>query len=432
MKQFSIIFLIIILLVGCEQPLKREGVHVAKVATAEPDSVAGIDSATWLQLKAELDYFLERHNVQDEGYEMVARYAANPDSACKPQADGTLCAWNIGHWPGIPRNGLGLEHDSCGHIIIGTYENDTLRTGLRIDPQGNYWGDFADGKPNGHGAYRSTDGAYYEGAWKDGLRHGFGFSVAPGSHVRMGEWKDDRYLGERMHYTSERIYGIDISRYQHEKGRKKFTINWKNLRITHLGSLSQKRISGTVDYPVDFCFIKSTEGVSVRNAYYAKDYLAARKAGISVGAYHFFSTKRTGTAQARYFISNTLFRSGDLPPVLDLEPSTGQIQQMGGPEVLFRQVRAWLQAVERRTGVKPILYVNQTFVNKYLSEAPDLKHDYQVWIARYGEYKPDVKLAFWQLSPDGRVSGIRGEVDINVFNGYRTQFDDFLENESIK
>ena len=295
MKQFSIIFLIIILLVGCEQPLKREGVHVAKVATAEPDSVAGIDSATWLQLKAELDYFLERHNVQDEGYEMVARYAANPDSACKPQADGTLCAWNIGHWPGIPRNGLGLEHDSCGHIIIGTYENDTLRTGLRIDPQGNYWGDFADGKPNGHGAYRSTDGAYYEGAWKDGLRHGFGFSVAPGSHVRMGEWKDDRYLGERMHYTSERIYGIDISRYQHEKGRKKFTINWKNLRITHLGSLSQKRISGTVDYPVDFCFIKSTEGVSVRNAYYAKDYLAARKAGISVGAYHFFSTKRTGT-----------------------------------------------------------------------------------------------------------------------------------------
>jgi len=105
---------------------------------------------------------------------------------------------------------------------------------------------------------------------------------------------------------------------------------------------------------------------------------------------------------------------------------------MGGTEALFRNVRAWLQAVERRTGVKPILYISQSFVNRYLSDAPDLKRDYQVWIARYGEYKPDVKLAVWQLSPNGRVTGIRGEVDINVFNGYRTQWDDFLNEQTIK
>jgi len=71
-------------------------------------------------------------------------------------------------------------------------------------------------------------------------------------------------------------------------------------------------------------------------------------------------------------------------------------------------------------------------VNKYLSEAPDLKRDYKVWIARYGEYKPDVKLVVWQLSPDGRVRGITGDVDINVFNGYRPQFEAFIENETIK
>jgi lysozyme len=55
-----------------------------------------------------------------------------------------------------------------------------------------------------------------------------------------------------------------------------------------------------------------------------------------------------------------------------------------------------------------------------------------VWIARYGEYKPDVKLAVWQLSPNGRVDGIHGEVDINVFNGYQSQFDEFIKNETIK
>ena len=30
--------------------------------------------------------------------------------------------------------------------------------------------------------------------------------------------------------------------------------------------------------------------------------------------------------------------------------------------------------------------------------APDLGDNYHIWIARYGEYKPNFKLAYWQLS----------------------------------
>ena len=56
----------------------------------------------------------------------------------------------------------------------------------------------------------------------------------------------------------------------------------------------------------------------------------------------------------------------------------------------------------------------------------DIKKKYNVWIARYGEYKPDVHLVYWQLSPDGRVNGIHGDVDINVFNGYMPAFRNFL------
>ena len=55
-----------------------------------------------------------------------------------------------------------------------------------------------------------------------------------------------------------------------------------------------------------------------------------------------------------------------------------------------------------------------------------------MWIARYGEYKPDVRLAYWQLCPDGHVRGITPEVDINVFNGYRNEYEEFLRNECIK
>ena len=130
--------------------------------------------------------------------------------------------------------------------------------------------------------------------------------------------------------------------------------------------------------------------------------------------------------------SPSRFREGDLPPVLDIEPTKAQIQYMGGPEVLFSHIRTWLRDVERRAKVKPILYVNQMFVNKYLSAQPDLKRDYRIWIARYSEYKPDLRLTYWQLCPDGRVAGIQGAVDINVFNGYQRQFEEYLAEETIR
>ena len=108
--------------------------------------------------------------------------------------------------------------------------------------------------------------------------------------------------------------------------------------------------------------------------------------------------------------------------MLDLEPLPSQVRKMGGAVAMWRRVRNWLQIVEKHTGMRPILYISQTFVNRYLDAAPDIKHSYPVWIARYGEYKPDVKLWVWQLAPDGRVKGIHGPVDINVFNGYQGEF----------
>ena len=199
-----------------------------------------------------------------------------------------------------------------------------------------------------------------------------------------------------------------------------------------MGKRGSQNVSGTADYPVSFVYIKSTEGTTIRNQYFVNDYAKARKQGIRTGAYHFWSVRRSGAEQANYFIRNTLFRSGDLPPVLDIEPSDAQIKMMGGEDRMFEHIRTWLRMVERYTGVKPILYVNQRFVNKYLSKQADLKRDYSVWIARYSEYKPDVRLTYWQLSSDGRVAGIQGDVDINVFNGYQSQFETFLKETTIK
>ena len=386
-------------------------------------------------INKEIGYYMERHNMQDEGYEVVVAFAGGKRH--QVSIDQHVSAWNVGRWEGHRREGTALALDSLGRTVVGTCRDDSLTTGIRIDTLGNYTGDFREEKPEGHGAYTSADErGYYEGHWANGRRNGFGLAAETNAEdetsLRVGIWKNDRFMGERMRYTTERIYGIDIAKYQHGKGRRPVPILWDKLRITSVGKRGSQNVSGTADYPVSFVYIKSTEGTTIRNRFYLKDYTEARKHSIRTGAYHFWSVRSSGAQQAQWFIRNTLFRSGDLPPVLDVEPTDAQIKMMGGEEKMFAHIRTWLNMVERYCGVKPILYVNQMFVNKHLSKQTDLKRNYGVWIARYSEYKPDVKLTYWQLCPDGRVAGIQGDVDINVFNGYQSQFETFLEETTIK
>ena len=400
----------------------------------------------------EMDYYLRTHDVTDEGYNLIAGYhtlltkmaQTAGESGISGQSgqitktivvriaakDRLLPAvkiaggyWKTGHFRMGRVNGPVILRDSLGRIVCAEYDADTIVKAVRTDSLGTYRGQMDRHlQAWGQGTYDAIDGSHYEGFWEDDQRNGFGFESSP-HHVRVGTWKKGRFLGEKLRYTAERIYGIDISRHQHEKGRKRFGINWKQLRITSLG---QRHPSGGQTFPVSFVYIKSTEGTTIRNRYFMSDYAKAKQQGLHVGAYHFFSLKTPALAQATYFVNSTLFRQGDFPPVLDVEPTDAQIEAIGGDEVLMQRIRIFMDYVEKRTHMRPILYVNQMFINKHMQNAADIKQNYNVWIARYGEYKPDVKLVYWQLSPDGRVNGITGPVDINVFNGYQGQWDEFL------
>ena len=419
--------------------------------------------------RAETDYFLGVHDVHDEGFDMVAGIATSLSTqiaehkrlvaaldeilsgkktvvrriATKALASEIVPSpvfvstfggqWRWGRWSKAARSGPGISLlDSGCTVVCGQWSGDTIVTGRAVSSGGTYIGQMNRHlQASGHGSFIDSCGTYYEGRWADGQREGFGFSL-DSRRLRVGEWRSDKYLGERMSYTSERIYGIDISRYQHGKGRKYYPIHWNQLRITSLGSISRKTVRGEVDYPVSFVYIKSTEGTSIRNPYYRSDYNQAHRYKIKTGAYHFYSVRSSAKSQAEFFLRHTIFRHGDMPPVLDVEPTDRQIEQMGGINALFRSIRTWMETVRLKVGVRPVLYVSQRFVNKYIAQMPDIKRDYNVWIARYGEYKPDVRLVYWQLCPDGRVKGITGEVDVNVFNGYRDKFDEFVASETVR
>lgn len=410
------------------------------------------DSLRQARIDAELDemrYYLKVHNVSDDGYQYVAQYnsqltqkarmsrlsgISSPSSVTRDTIlakDRPMIAvkmsggyWKAGHFLKGSLKGKGIARDWRGRIVSAVWDRDTVVYGMRIDERGHYIGQMDSLlQACGQGIMDERDGCHQEGFWQDDQLHGFAFDSSPHHQLRVGEWKEGKFLGEKLKYTTERIYGIDISRHQHEKGRKRFGIDFGKLRITSLG---KRHDAQGRTFPVSFLYIKSTEGTTIRNRYFVSDYMKAKKHGIHVGAYHFFSLKSSAELQARYFVNHTLFRKGDFPPVLDVEPTDAQIRQIGGDEVLMKRIRFFLQYVEKRTGMRPILYVNQMFINKHMVNAADIKRDYNIWIARYGQYKPDVRLVYWQLCPDGRVDGISGDVDINVFNGYQNQFQEFV------
>ena len=199
------------------------------------------------------------------------------------------------------------------------------------------------------------------------------------------------------------IHGIDVSRHQED-------IHWDAVKDMKVNNIA-----------VGFTFIKATEGTDMVDEKYATNMRNAMAANIPRGAYHFFIGSKNGKLQAANFVENVYLKKGDLPPVLDVE-------QANGASVIQLQERIadWLKLVEKRYKVKPIIYSNIGFYNKYLAGKFD---DYPLWVAHYLEKnRPRIlrKWSFWQHNESGHINGINTNVDFNVFNGDSTAFKNML------
>ena len=200
--------------------------------------------------------------------------------------------------------------------------------------------------------------------------------------------------GEPTYPKGYEVHGIDISHYQER-------IDWEKLRNASIGNA-----------PVSFVFIKATEGEELFDDNFNRNFANAKRNDLIRGAYHFFVPGVNPRRQAEFFLKRALLEPGDLPPVLDIEMK-GDLS----PEKLRRDVKTWLDVVEKEYGVKPILYTNHDFKLKYLNTSEFDAYPY--WIAHYyiNELKYKGKWAFWQHTDCGKVSGIKGKVDCNIFNG---------------
>lgn len=178
--------------------------------------------------------------------------------------------------------------------------------------------------------------------------------------------------------------GIDVSHYQ-------YNIDWTRLA-------REENIS--------YVYIKATEGESLVDDYYRKNLEGARKAGISVGSYHFYRPNVSWNVQLENMKHVVKASEQDLVPLIDIEKFSGS------ESAFIENLTKFIEAVTKHYGKKPLLYTYQNFYNKHFQ---GLFANYQWMIACYGSVEPVLrdgrKYIMWQYSASGRVSGINGDVD---------------------
>jgi GH25 family lysozyme M1 (1,4-beta-N-acetylmuramidase) len=210
-----------------------------------------------------------------------------------------------------------------------------------------------------------------------------------------------------------RVQGIDVSHWQG-------TINWPAVRAAGK----------------EFAFAKATEGTNFIDPRANSNLTNGPAAGMVMGVYHYANpSTATGdaAAEANYFVDNAgqWMTEGFLPPVLDLEE--------GGPSMTLAQLSNWVHAFQNqmmaRIGMHAIIYCNTNYATNELNNTVNI---YPLWIANWnttsygnpltdgsppcGVFGPN-SWEFWQYSSTGAVSGISGNVDLDVFNGDRAALD---------
>lgn len=197
------------------------------------------------------------------------------------------------------------------------------------------------------------------------------------------------------------IYGTDVARYQGE-------IDWDAYRAAK-----------------DFVIIKATGGCPdpgeddsrYLDSSFHRNRDEARRLGIPRGFYHYAYPEYNNPEQEAAYFARMVgdLQDGELV-VLDYESS------WTGNAVDF--CLRWLESVENRLGVKPLIYLN-LYTTKSHDWSPVISNGNGLWLAQWtykadGQYdasQPWPFAAFHQYSNREQVAGISANVDGDTFMG---------------
>ena len=331
---------------------------------------------------------------------------------------------------GLPDGEGRFEKD--GIIFTGSWSSGQIVSGKIESDRYVYEGELSDFKFNGFGVCRYKDGHTYWGYWKDDYKHGVGRLMSESGKQSFGLYDEGNLMEPDNHNydVGDVVYGIDVSWHQG-------AVSWQDL---YFSAKSNGRITGTFDsaspfmQPPLFVYIKATEGTTVADPMYESNYAEAKRCGFHTGSYHFLSMQSSGKQQAEYFIQNAMLETGDLPPVLDLEKvETTTLVSDEEFSKIIPIAKEWLQTIEEKLGVKPVIYVNVNVYEKFV-KGDAILNAHDLWIACPGNKKPEIpNCIIWQFNQHGTMNGVtENYVDVNMYSYDYAHLAQYIKEHGIK
>lgn len=204
--------------------------------------------------------------------------------------------------------------------------------------------------------------------------------------------------------NKELVYGMDVSQHNGKidfKKAKRDGIEFVFIRVGYTG------------------YTKSSFSLNLDKNYktYIKD---ATKAGLKVGVYWYSQSTKVSEAKKE---ANALLKaikgySITMPVVFDYEFADTKKGRLDSAKLsktnMTANALAFLNTVSN-AGYDACIYASENFLEEHLY-ANQISSNFKVWLANYSSktnYKGDYE--FWQHTAKGRVSGMRGNVDINFW-----------------
>ena len=193
--------------------------------------------------------------------------------------------------------------------------------------------------------------------------------------------------------------GVDVSAFQGQ-------IDWE-----------QVRRSG-----IDFAIIRlgyrgyGQSGKLVEDEY-AKDNLkGATEAGLPIGAYFFSQALNIEEAdeEIEFLLKILGDYKLDMPIILDWEIPTDTARTVGMDARTLTDIQLHFCEVMTQKGYRPMVYFNW-YMSSRLLNLHELEA-YPFWLALYQDRMTyPYKVEMWQYTDKGRVPGIEGNVDLNIY-----------------
>ena len=184
--------------------------------------------------------------------------------------------------------------------------------------------------------------------------------------------------------------GIDVSNHQG-------TVNWSHVKADG----------------VEFAIIRAGYGkqASQKDTQFENNYAGCKSNGVPVGVYwySYATTPDEARKEAAVCLSVIKGKTFEYPVYFDIEEPSVLAK---GKAACTAIAKAFLETVEK-AGYFMGIYSSKSHLESCFTE--ELRTRYAVWVAHYGVDKTTYhgQYGIWQKSSTGKVSGIRGNVDMN-------------------